>query len=1107
MRQLTSKTFVQVRVRADGPTKVLELLERGLEEAEEGEEGGAATEEKGVEGEEGEKEEDEDDEGNGDDDDDEVEGGLRLRVRAPRLGVSLVDDGPLELVYLSLSDITIGVCVSRSRHLTVGATVESLQVDDQGGDAPFPVVLRQRAAGHGQQLVLPGLEARAADKAPAVHFFISQRNRARTPGLLYYDACSVFIAPLDVWVADTLLLRAWALRDRVAVRSLGRRRVLTLVDAPGAAAEDGWRSRGLAARLGAGAAAEALRGACVSGAAHLRRGGLASMARKGLGKKVYFTFLHVAPLDVNLNYRDTGALYGAAPEEDHAEEAGAAGAEALRGGSLLLSGSDLAGLSGDARLEALAAASAGGAASAGAGGRGRGRGGSGGGGRRDARRASGGYGPWILQLASQLDDAALRLGSLEVQHAFGTRSHVTEVVVKHYYFAALSQLHNVVRSVDFLGNPVGLLSNLGTGVRDFIYEPVRATAAEKTASAFIGGLKTGSTSLASNTIGGTADFLHKFSSNMGKGLAHLSLDKDFRRNRNRAHALRAQTVQEGLVEGARELGRGVLEGVSGIVLAPYRGAEAEGLKGFGKGVVRGVLGVAVKPTVGVLDFASRATEGIRSAARAPQREAVQRDPTLATGRVRQPRVFGPRGELLPFDGAVAWARFLLHHVAGGRYASEKLRWYLKVPCKRTSEQAAAVEAALLASTSAAAQGAPDLLVLQALIARGGQGERGGGGGGGSAGGGGGAVVCDRYVLCSGARLLLVEETARHRAAKALLVLEAPWRDVSGVAPAAEGVRLQVLRHILCPGEGAARRLAEHSTARSALIGAHGGVLRPARAPSVPVAYDEGAQCELSFARMLSEALGPGLAVSQPLHPAPEDVFCEGAMTRSARGGGIMKTAKRFVYRLSRHVLYEYRELEAGGAGAPLYHLNMAVPLVGLTVQLERRAEMLSGRKRHFVRLLPAGGRREIQVIRVQPSKATAGAIGAELHAMARKAKGEDSGGGGGGGSGGGGDSPLLFGVKDEISLAPVDQKGGEGQKAAEHWAIALENMVLSDAEVAKSKREGDGMAHRVGHGTAEGSKFGPRTLFLDFSGAVEPDIAEAAATGIITLLARMASHM
>ena len=57
--------------------------------------------------------------------------------------------------------------------------------------------------------------------------------------------------------------------------------------------------------------------------------------------------------------------------------------------------------------------------------------------------------------------------------------------------------------------------------------------------------------------------------------------------------------------GGKELGKNIYEGVSGIVVSPYRGWEEGGVVGFGGGIAKGLLGVALKPAVGVFDVVSR----------------------------------------------------------------------------------------------------------------------------------------------------------------------------------------------------------------------------------------------------------------------------------------------------------------------------------------------------------------------------------------------------------------------------------------------------------------------------------------------------------------------
>lgn len=49
-----------------------------------------------------------------------------------------------------------------------------------------------------------------------------------------------------------------------------------------------------------------------------------------------------------------------------------------------------------------------------------------------------------------------------------------------------------------------------------------------------------------------------------------------------------------------EFGRGIFEGVTGVVMAPVRGAEQEGVVGFGKGLVKG------EPSMAFLDSKAHA---------------------------------------------------------------------------------------------------------------------------------------------------------------------------------------------------------------------------------------------------------------------------------------------------------------------------------------------------------------------------------------------------------------------------------------------------------------------------------------------------------------------
>ncbi|CAN0454755.1 unnamed protein product, partial [Phaeothamnion confervicola] len=112
-----------------------------------------------------------------------------------------------------------------------------------------------------------------------------------------------------------------------------------------------------------------------------------------------------------------------------------------------------------------------------------------------------------LATLAQLDDARLCLNALQLEHAFGGRRLLLETVARHYRLAFLKQVHKVVGSFDFLGDPVGLLNNLSTGVKDFFYEPMEGLKPD--GKGFLYGLGKGGQSLVSNTMQGTFNTFNK----------------------------------------------------------------------------------------------------------------------------------------------------------------------------------------------------------------------------------------------------------------------------------------------------------------------------------------------------------------------------------------------------------------------------------------------------------------------------------------------------------------------------------------------------------------------------------------------------------------------
>lgn len=120
-----------------------------------------------------------------------------------------------------------------------------------------------------------------------------------------------------------------------------------------------------------------------------------------------------------------------------------------------------------------------------------------------------------LGMLTDLDHAPLALNGLAMEHVFSSQADLITQITKHYSTSILAQSYlvicqlpysllsfssflctpllvsskfilcslsvgivnlifvQIIGSADFLGNPVSLISNLGTGVYDFFHEPIK----------------------------------------------------------------------------------------------------------------------------------------------------------------------------------------------------------------------------------------------------------------------------------------------------------------------------------------------------------------------------------------------------------------------------------------------------------------------------------------------------------------------------------------------------------------------------------------------------------------------------------------------------------
>jgi len=193
-----------------------------------------------------------------------------------------------------------------------------------------------------------------------------------------------------------------------------------------------------------------------------------------------------------------------------------------------------------------------------------------------------------------------------------------------------------------LGNPIGLFNSVSSGVADIFYEPYNGLVTHGSNREIGFGIARGAGSFVKKTVFGVSDSVSKVTGSIGKGLSAVTLDQEFqtkrqtqlRRNRPR-HAL------YGVSAGASSLVSSVASGFEGLARKPFEGAEAEGAAGFFKGFGKGIVGVVTKPVVGLFDFASNVTEGIRNTTTVFDMRELDR--------IRLPRFIASDGILRPYS--------------------------------------------------------------------------------------------------------------------------------------------------------------------------------------------------------------------------------------------------------------------------------------------------------------------------------------------------------------------------------------------------------------------------------------------------------------------------
>ncbi|XP_062927043.1 intermembrane lipid transfer protein VPS13C isoform X1 [Mobula hypostoma] len=266
---------------------------------------------------------------------------------------------------------------------------------------------------------------------------------------------------------------------------------------------------------------------------------------------------------------------------------------------------------------------------------------------------------------TDVDDLIFKLAFFEIKCQFYKRNELMLAAGRHYGEQFLKQMYVLVLGLDVLGNPFGLIRGLSEGVEAFFYEPFQG--AVQGPEEFAEGLVIGVRSLLGHTLGGAAGVVSRITGSVGKGLAAITMDKEYQQKRREEMNRQPKDFGESLAKGGKGFLRGVVGGFTGIVTKPVEGAKKEGAAGFFKGVGKGLVGVVARPTGGIIDMASSTFQGIKKVA----------ESTEDVSKLRPPRYIREDGIIRPYnrresEGCHLFERLEIAKLNGERYRSHCL---------------------------------------------------------------------------------------------------------------------------------------------------------------------------------------------------------------------------------------------------------------------------------------------------------------------------------------------------------------------------------------------------------------------------------------------------
>ena len=209
---------------------------------------------------------------------------------------------------------------------------------------------------------------------------------------------------------------------------------------------------------------------------------------------------------------------------------------------------------------------------------------------------------------TNVSDASIYFSQIDITNAYKTMGSIQTTLIKHYVTQGIQQIYKVLGSTDIVGNPVGLISNLGRGVEELYSEPFQGALTGNISQA-ARGIGKGIFGFATKSAYGISNSVSKLTGTWYMGIRGLS-----GRQISESNLDNPTTVPRGMWYGTKGMGMEVANGVLGIVTVPRARVKESGLGclQITKGGLQGAFGLISSPFTGALKLIHSMSTGVKN---------------------------------------------------------------------------------------------------------------------------------------------------------------------------------------------------------------------------------------------------------------------------------------------------------------------------------------------------------------------------------------------------------------------------------------------------------------------------------------------------------------